>query len=325
VQHENQKQSWLNEALDLCPLRSHAAEYLQPLLKRCNAKSRKTFWQWLRLTLAKTKDSATFLEWMQESRLKPEVVTPHQREGFRYVINGDVALIEVIDGTDHVVWQVPAAKLEWARNLYPVFLKRLSDLELPETAQRRRLQAQLKRRVPRWTREQHQAVVKQIEELRAMEQRSFAPVPRFMIMKYAYGKEVGVHRLFMDAGPGDIVEPLDGNYTNFTTTTIRRTHEPVAEGGLAIRKGNRPSIESEEVTVPNLYILHSDKSQKNFEDSFLQVKTTKQGDIDDHLPILPNATWRAGCHGQVVDAGAFDPLTPDDPVPVGHVGRKKGG
>jgi hypothetical protein len=318
--NESQKQVWLNEALDLCPLRDHAAEYLTPLLRRCNAKSRKTFWQWLRLQLARSQETAEFLEWMQESHLKPEVIRPHQREGFRYTVNGDTALIEVVDGSDRVVWQVPLSKLDWALSLYPIRLKRLPDLELPEVAKRRRLQSQLKRNLPFWTQEQQQSVLKQIEELRVMEQRSFAPVPRFMLVKFAGGEEFAVHRLYVDAGPHDVVESLDGNFTNFARVTIRRTHAPVIEGGLAVRKGDRPLVQTEEITLPNLYVIHSDQSQKDFEDSLLQVKMTRQGDIDTHLPVQPNADLgaRAMCHGKIVDAGRFDPLTPDDPMPVDH-------
>jgi len=324
VQLDAQHKKWLREALKQIPecLHFEVEPYLRGCIKRCHAKSRKTFWTWLRIQLSKN-GYHDYLLYVSELKLPPEIVEPHQREGFKYAINGDTALILVVDGPDHVVWQVPAAKLEWALNLYPVFLKRLPDLELPESAQCRRLQAQLKKRFPFMTPEQRQAVLCQIEELRAMELRSFAPIPRFTLMKYAGGEEFAVHRLFLDAGLKDVVESVDGNYTNFTTVTVSRTYAPAdVTDGLGISNGNRPTIEIEEVTVPNLYIVHSDESQKDFEDAFLQVKKTPQGDINTHLPIQPNATWRAGCHGQVVDAGTFDPLTPDDPVPVDHVGRK---
>lgn len=136
----------------------------------------------------------------------------------------------------------------------------------------------------------------------------------------------GVHRLFLDAELNDEVEAVDGDFTNFTTVTVRVIVEPVIADGLTVAKGDRPpSVESEEVTVPNLYVVNSDESQKNFEESMLQVKRTKYGDIENHLPIQPNADLgaRAMCYGQVVDAGTFEPLTADDPVPAGYVGRAK--
>jgi hypothetical protein len=342
----DQKQIWLQEAIDLCsddaiskaiekhpglvqkyietglPYRDGRLEVtavLAPLLRRCNAKSRKTFWQWLRITLAKSSETAIFLTWMQESRLKPEVVTPYQRDGFRYVINGDVALIEVVDGLDHAVWQIPLPKLDWALSLYPLHLKKLPDSEMPETAKRRRLEAQLRKKLPFWTPEQQQAVVIQIDELRAREQRAFAPVQRFQLVRYAGGEEFGVHRLFMDAGRGDIVEPLDGDYLNFTTVTIRRTYAPAdSAGGFAVR----PPVESEEITVPNLYIVHSDESQKDFEKSFLQTKINPRGDIKESLTVQANADLgkRTGVCGFVQDCGSSAPLTPDEIIEVGLQG-----
>src|SRR3954468_18433618 len=124
------KQRWLEQVIGLCPegCRSDAREYLQPLLKRCNSKSRKTFFQWARLTLAKNPETSQYLDWVKESRLAPETIEPHQREGFHYVINGGIALIEVIDGSDRALWKVPLDKLDWALSQFPVFLRKLPPL-----------------------------------------------------------------------------------------------------------------------------------------------------------------------------------------------------
>ena len=133
-----QHNKWLDESLDLCPeiVRPEAREYLQPLLRRCHAKSKKTFWQWLRIQLARTEDSATFLEWMQESRCPLEVKTSStgSEGGFQYFINGDIALISVGDAEHPAVWQIPLADLEWALSLYPVTLKKLPCARIPRTA-----------------------------------------------------------------------------------------------------------------------------------------------------------------------------------------------
>ncbi len=106
MQHDKTK--WLDEALALVPsdIRRDADELLRPLLKRCNSKSRKTFWQWLRLTLAKDIETLGFLLYMQEHKLPPEVQETKAQgaEGFRYVTNNGTTLIEVIDGQDHAVY-----------------------------------------------------------------------------------------------------------------------------------------------------------------------------------------------------------------------------
>jgi hypothetical protein len=310
------KQRWLEQVIGLCPegSRSDAREYLQPLLHRCNSKSRKTFVQWARLTLAKNPETSRYLDWVRESKLPPEVVAPHQRAGFHYVINGGIALIEIIDGSDRALWKVPVDKLDWALSQSPAFLRKLPPLEPQEAMQRRRLETRLRRKD--LSTAQRQEIEFQIAKLRADEQRTFAPVPRFMLLKYSEGSQLLVHHLFLKTGPGDIVESVNGDFLDFTTVTLRVTSKVVTEAGLGVRKGNRPVEETEEITLPNLYLVASDVSQRNFEQSMLQIKINQQGDIDQSpLRVLPNATWDAGFYGKVEDAGESEPLTSADAVP----------
>lgn len=268
------RDKWLDEALAQLPaksIRQSAEDYLRPLMKRCRAATRSRFWQWLKLQLAKDNEMVSCLGWMSESNLQPEIVKPHQREGFRYVVNGDVALIEVIDGPEQIVWRVPLSRLDWALSMYPVFLKRLPDLEPPEVAQRRQLERRLKTRLPFLKPEQQQAILDEIEDLNAKARRAFAPVPRFMLVKYAGGGVTGVHRIYLDAGPQDEVEPLDGDFTNFTTVTVPIKIEPVNDpSGFAVRKGDRPPVQHEKITLPNLYIVNSSVAQAKFDDGLLQ-------------------------------------------------------
>jgi hypothetical protein len=332
VQHDIAR--WLDEALNQIPAelnadsdgtthRQIADSYLRPLLKRCRAATKSRFWQWLRLQLARTEEIAPYLLWMRESRCPLEVKTSTGSEGgFQYVVNGDVALIEIASDTDHAVWRVPASRLEWALALYPVGLRRLPPLESNEARQLRLLRRRVKREMQYLTQAQRQAFERKIQGLEESCRKAYEPAPRFMLVKYQDGQEIPLHRLFIDAQRNDEVEAVDGDFLNFTTATIRVTVEPVTVDGLTIVKGNRPpSAWSEELVVPNIYISDSDQSQKDFEDAFLQVKRTAQGDIDTHLQIQPNAIWRAGCHGLVVDAGKFDPISEDDVVPVDYVGR----
>jgi hypothetical protein len=333
VQHEK----WLNEALDQIPVelragtegtthRQIADSYLRPLLKRCRATTRPRFWQWLRLTLSKTEETSQYLMWMRESRCPLEVKTsPGPEGGFQYVINGDVALISVGDAEHQAVWRVPAERLQWALSLYPVSLRRLPALESDEARQLRLLKRKVKREMPFLTQGQREIFQRQIQGLENSQRQAYEPAPRFVLNKYQDGQEIPVHRLFLDAQRKDEVEAVDGDFLNFTTTRVRVTAAPVSTAGVAVAKGGRPpATYSTEVVVPNLYIMHSDQSQSDFEDSLLQVKSTAQDDIDTHLKIQPNATWAAGCHGRIVDAGRFDPLTPGDAVPHDYVGRAQG-
>jgi hypothetical protein len=150
-----------------------------------------------------------------------------------------------------------------------------------------------------------------------------------MIVKYVDGQEHLMHRLFLEAGPHDEVTATDGDFTNMTTAWFTKTVAPVVEDGLTVVKGEQPpSVWSDLVSVQNLQIIHSDVSQKNFEASMFQAKLTPQGDIDERpLRVQPNANLakRAMCHGKIVDAGAFDPLSQADAVPIGYVGRKRVG
>lgn len=324
--HEDQKQLWLDEAIALGPdetIRSEARDFLQPLLKRCNSKSRKTFWQWLRLTLAKSLDTASLLSWMQESRLRLPI--EKAKDGFKYIVNGNVALIEITGGSDHVVWRIPVSRLEWALSLYPVRPKRLPDLESPEKAQIRRLKQKIKREMPFLTPAQRTGLERGIGELEVSHRRAYSPIPRFMLIKYQDGQELEVHRMYVGAGPHDQIDPVDGDFTNFATTRVRVTVESVADGGLAIRRGDRPLTESQEVTVQNLQIINNAEAQKDFEESFLQVKETPQGDIKTSLAVRPNADLgaRTGIEGGLVaDCGSFDPLTREEKIDAGISGAE---
>jgi hypothetical protein len=328
---------WLNEALAQIPtdLPAHAdgtthrdivAEYLRPLLRRCRATTLPRFWQWLRLQLAKSEDLCYYLAWVREGICPLEVKTSSNidtPEGFQYVVNGETALISVGDAGTFAVWRVPVSCLEWALNLHPVSLKKLPPVESPEQAEIRRLKRRIRTRRPFLTPGQLSALEQKIERLEAADRRAYAPVPRYQLVKYADGREVPVHRLYLDAGAADEVDAIDGDFLNYTTTKVRVTVEPVVESGLTIVKGTtRPKTWSEEVTVQNLRIVNSADAQNGFEESHLQMKYTPQGDIREcrpdlnqvrpALPVQPNATWRAGRFGQVVDAGKFDPLTPEE-------------
>src|SRR5258708_2481681 len=147
---------------------------------------------------------------MMWSRKRPTVNNEPQ-----YIINGDVALIGVANEDEHAVWRVPVSALEWALSLSPVTLRRLPDLESPEANEIRKLKRRAKS-LP----SQYAVFAQEIEELEAAQSRAYPPVPRYRLVKYQDGEETPVHRLFVNAGIGDEVEAVDGDYLNFTTTKI---------------------------------------------------------------------------------------------------------
>jgi hypothetical protein len=336
VQHDITR--WLDEALAQIPVdlnadsdgtthRQIADAYLRPLLNRCRATTKARFWQWLRFQLAKTEETAPYLLWMRESRCLLEVKTSTTGSdgGFQYVVNGDVALIEVASDTDHVVWRVPVSRLEWALSLYPVGLRRLPELESNEARQLRLLRRNLKQRMPYLTPCQRQDIERKIQGLEDSCRQAYEPAPRFALIKYEDGEEIPVHRLFIDAKRNDEVEAVDGDFCNFTTAKIRVTVEPVTVDGLAIVKGNRPpSAWSEELIVPNLYIVNNAEAQKDFEQSVMQAKVTPYGDIKTTLRVQPNADLgkHTGVNGRVMDCGSFDPLTSEEMTYAGLQGAE---
>jgi hypothetical protein len=310
----NQTQSWLDEALDLCPddesIRQEARDYLQPLMKRCRSNSRKAFWQFLRLTLAKSQDTAIFLAWMQESKLRP---VEKAKDGFHYHINGDVALISVTSGDDHAVWRIPVSRLEWALSMYPVSLKRLPELESHNAAKIRQLKAKVKRER---SSSKRAGLENDITKLEVAEQREYPPVPRYMLIKNADAQEFEVHRIYTNAGDNDQIKPVDDDFMNFATTRVRfifeATNCPVVP---------YPTFQTE-VAVQNLQIINNADAQQDFEKSFLQVKETPHGDIKTSLAVRANADLgrRTGVNGFIQDCGGFVPLSHGEIIDLGLVG-----
>jgi hypothetical protein len=249
---------------------------------------------------------------MMRSRKRPTVNSEPQ-----YILNGDVALIEVANEDEHAVWRVPVCSLEWALSLYPLTLRRLPDLESPEANEIRKLKRRAKS-LP----SQYAVFAQEIEELEAAEARAYTPVPRYRLVKYQDGEEIPVHRLFVNAGVGDEVDAVDGDFLNFTMTkidvTVRLLPNPRA-------KANPELVWSEEKIVQNLVIVNNPEAQRKFEDAVLQAKYTPQGDIKKTLRVRPNADLgaRTGVEGGLIaDCGPFVPLTPGEQVEFGLQGSE---
>jgi hypothetical protein len=247
---------------------------------------------------------------MWESRCPLEVIKP--TGGFQYTVNGGVALIDVSTSEHCAVWQVPVSRLEWALSLYPVRLRELPPTESPATREIRLLQRRLARDSWKMTPDQKAAVVHALDNAELARSQEYPPTPRYFLVKSIDGVEHAVHRMYLDAGRSDEVGAVDGDFLNFTSARIRVTVEPVTDSGLTVAKGNRPpATMSEEIVVPNLYVVNSVTQQGEFEKALLQHKENQWGEIDESpLRVCPNAAW--------VDAGRFNPPTPDEVRSLGR-------
>jgi hypothetical protein len=310
-----QKQIWLEEALALVPAAYHpeyVRPYLESALKRCHSNSRKAFWQWLRLALAKSPESAAYLTDMQESRL-PAEVAPKTFDDFKYTVSADgtTALIPVHDADVQMIWKIPIAQLGWARSIMPVFLKRLPDLEPPEVARQRQIRHQSHYLKAKLSYEQLQSLEKELNDLDEQVARLYKPIVRYCLLKWTPKQDIPVHRLFVGVDEDSEVEAINGDFLDFTNTKVRMILEPVADkDGIA---GGRGETETRIVEIPNLQgVPRSEEQQAMFEKGMLQFKWTMQGDISQKpLRVLPNAdlgkrTWN-GDTGRIEDCGKHFP------------------
>ena len=303
-------QRWFDEALLLVPegtpeypYRADADAYLRPLLKRCRSNSKKTFWQWLRLTLAKNEDSSVFLDWMWESRVSPETDAP-----FHYEINGDIALIDL--GT--CVWKIPSKDLTWAKAICPVYTRELPPLELAEKAEIRAMKTRLRSCTLGYNerREWQRALVDLESQVDAG---YIQPMPtRHGIFKRVDGQEVPVARLYLRADVNEEVDFADGDPTNFGLVPARSIARPFFQDGVALVPGiadprNPERVEGERL-VPNLYVVQGSNnpharrnvSQEGFEQDVEEYANRPEqpgnkgiADTNGEFPVPAKPTARA--------------------------------
>lgn len=213
---------------------------------------------------------STYLMWMRESKCRPEVKST--RDGFQYAVNGGVGLIDVGTPEQPAVWRVPVERLDWALSMYPVRLKELPPLESQTVGAHRRLRRKVRREGPFLAQVGRQALEQEIDDLQQQAAREYEPTPRYELIKSVNGEDVPVHRLYLEAGRYDEVEALDGDFLNYTDTTVRVTMTLKAENGIAIRKGDQPVISVEELSLPNLRVTNSWTQQRVFEDEMAQYR-----------------------------------------------------
>jgi hypothetical protein len=282
---------------------------------------------------------------MQESRVPCEVA-PKKFDDFQYEVSADgtTALIPVGDDSVHGIWKIPIAQLGWAREMMPVFLKRLPDLEPVEVARQRQIRHQSRYMKAKLTVEQRQSFEKELSELDEQIARRYTPVPRYCLMKWTERRDIPVHRLYVTSDDAADVEAIDGDYLNFCPVKVRIILGPVPDkDGIA---GGRGETVESIIEVSNLQIVrmaedHRQEHQTKFEDRMLQFKYSPQGDISTTpLRVMPN--WdlgkRTGCHGLlegdapvIIDCGKSAPATLDerrdlgliDSARCGRVGRAR--
>jgi|ERR1017187_2427369 hypothetical protein len=350
----NDKQQWLEEALSLVPEmygRKELGEVLTLELKRCHSSSRHTFWQWLRLTLAKNPNITWFVEYLRESRL-PEEVVPPTVDDFPYEVSADgtTALIPVGNDDAHGIWKLPVVQLGWARSIMPVFLKRLPDLEPVEAARQRQIKHQSHYMKAKLSSEQMKNFEKELKDLDEQVSRLYKPVPRYCLMKWTSRRDIPVHRMYVGVlDEGAEVTAIDGDFLNFCPVKVRIILEPVPDkDGIA---GGRGKSSESVVMRNNLQIVPpSSELQINFERSMLQFKwTDKHDDVvaSNAVDAWGNVVWagkpqsgktggltiqpnwdlgkRTGVYGRIEDCGKSAPATEHERRDLGMVDSAKCG
>jgi hypothetical protein len=341
------RKAWLDEAISLVPAvlspdidyRGEVRGYLTPLLKRNRSNSKKAFWQWLRLQLAKSADMALYLEDMQEHKVRPELDVP-----FNYEVNGDIALIDL----GICIWKIPVRDLTWAKAMFPVYVRELPPLESPELAEVRSLKARL--RGCRLGFNERRAFQKTFDELEAqIAAGDVRKMPhRHGIFKKVDNQEISVARLYLRADIAEEVEALDGDLTNYGFVPASTIARPIYHDGVAIIPGIANPQSPIRVTlngrVPNLYAVQSaanpspsrEKVQTEFEEKFLPIKLDSNGQplhthaTDTHgelilatnkkTPSNADLGARVGTNGKIDDAGWFKPLSTTESHELGLIG-----
>jgi hypothetical protein len=237
------------------------------------------------------------------------------------VHHNNVLLINIEHPSGTVIWKIPAADVEFVKNVLPVFAKRLEDLELPEAAELRKLQKSL--RVNRWrmTPASRGDLEKQIEDAKACLERAKnrTPIPRFGIYKTIDGRDVGVHRLYLGCDEDEQVSAFDGDLTNYCTVKARcrvRRNFGFTEKQVEEEVPKKIARQYEDRLLSNLYVVSSDRNpshermQADFESKSPVIS------LNDHVenwkpPISPNADLgaHAMCWGKIQDAGKFKRVT----------------
>ena len=331
--------------------RKELGEVLTLELKRCHSSSRHTFWQWLRLTLAKNPNITWFVEYLRESRL-PEEVVPPTVDDFPYEVSADgtTALIPVGNDDAHGIWKLPVVQLGWARSIMPVFLKRLPDLEPVEAARQRQIKHQSHYMKAKLSSEQMKNFEKELKDLDEQVSRLYKPVPRYCLMKWTSRRDIPVHRMYVGVlDEGAEVTAIDGDFLNFCPVKVRIILEPVPDkDGIA---GGRGKSSESVVMRNNLQIVPpSSELQINFERSMLQFKwTDKHDDVvaSNAVDAWGNVVWagkpqsgktggltiqpnwdlgkRTGVYGRIEDCGKSAPATEHERRDLGMVDSAKCG
>lgn len=324
----NDKQLWLNQIIETIPATYQAdfRKFVEARMKRNHSQSRKTFYQWVVLQIARDGDACDFLTWLSYDKL-PVEVAPTKLDDFEYTISADgmVALIPVGDDTARGIWKIPANQLSWAREMMPVFLKQLPDLEPVELKRQREIRHQMRYLGRYMTQEYLLGLQKEVATLDAQVARLYQPIARYCLMKWTPKRDIPVHRLYVGVDDDTEVEAVDGDFLNFCPVRVQVILDPVADAdGIA---GGRGATETKIIEVANLRIvpMSADKQEK-FEKGLYQYRyiVNKNGvetpEVDEgSLKVRPNADLgrRTGVEGRIEDCGPFQPLTARETIDFG--------
>jgi hypothetical protein len=244
------------------------------------------------LALAAAQDAADNEEYLSREVAWYEKQKDIERSGY-------TLLIKVGDA----VWKIPARDEQFVRDVLPIFAKALPPLKPVEADELRTLQKKLSRDRWRLKPADREALERDIEDAKARLERAKTrePIPRYGIYKTIEGRDVGVHRLYLNAQEDEQVSAFDGDLTNFGTVPLR--YEVKRNFGLTEHQQKKLAPVYRETLVPNLYTVSSDSNpshermQSDFERNIILATDPEQAanvrPNDTPTPISPRLR-RAG-------------------------------
>jgi hypothetical protein len=306
--------------------REDLKRYLDPLVKRCRAKTRARYWMWLRQQIAKmgSDDAEFYFQYLKESYLPVECDAPFQ---FELSLDGNTALILVEHNKKSYVWRLPVRDLDWAKSIHPVHIRRVLPLESPEVADARNLRTRLRGRGLGFAeRRDIKRALANLEEKIKLGGVTTMP-ERFGVFKAIDQKEVSVARLYLRANVDEDVDFLDGNPLNFCPVPSTTISRPVYFVDTAVIPGVadplNPVRTFQTGVVSNLYIIQSGDNphashavrQEKFEkmlpamfDDRGEMLGTRAVDHDGEQVAVHTGTSMPINRAFGSDAGTFKPL-----------------
>jgi len=314
-----QIQQYVREYVALVPegaLRNWAKEFFSPArLRRCHAKSRKTFSQWVQMQLAREPEYQELADYFVKALLvEPEVVKTTDERGHDQ--NYDIEVNEAeglafikVSEIPLLVWRLPLDKLAWAKALLPVTVK---EKDSPLSRELRAVQHELANTSSESTKQELVSKLAELEIEKVKERK------RYVLTKRLNGSIVPLHRLYIEtfvrpdlALYGLDVAANDGDYLNFSKSRFEEVHVPIFENGIAWTV----SVATKESLIDNLLVV-SAKDFAMWEDEGDIVSPERDSKGCAVVPVGENQDFYSGivarCQGEAPPKPKAVPVSSDD-------------